>query len=129
MNAAVVTSDQLPASVKQLYGRLRHRFGVMLYRSRLCPARTSPSHIIALALRSGYVYIDVGANDGQMVGIASAAVGSSGQVFAFEPQASMFEWLERMCAAYNLSNVVLSRSVVGHYHGEVVFFGVGEIMI
>jgi len=68
------------------------------------------------------VYFDVGASHGQMVGMASQVVGGSGLVYAFEPQTSEMEWLQRMCKAYGLTNVKLFQTLVGDFTGEATFF-------
>ena len=122
LNQEVLKSNWLPPSVKTLYGRLRSLFGRLLYRSRFCPVRTSPTRITASVLRRGDVYLDVGASEGQMVCLASAAVGPSGRVYAFEPRTSAFQHLQLMSVAYRLTNVELFQSLVGDSSGESVFF-------
>jgi len=49
-------------------------------------------------------------------------VGSSGRVYAFEPHLSAFQWLQRMCESYRLTNVELFQSLVGDTNGEAIFF-------
>jgi FkbM family methyltransferase len=58
-------------------------------------------------LRSGDVFMDVGANHGLLTLIAAKEVGPGGQVHAFEPQPGLVEMIRESCALNNFSNVVV----------------------
>ncbi|MCZ7574924.1 MAG: FkbM family methyltransferase [Ardenticatenaceae bacterium] len=122
VNRAILESDPLPSPIKLLYGWLRIRLGREIYHSRFCPIRTSPTRIVASALRAGDVYLDIGANEGQMVSIASVATEPSGRVYAFEPREKAFQHLQLLCTAYRLANVDLFQFLVGDHDGERVLF-------
>lgn len=118
----LLDSAHFPFVVKRYYGLLRNKLGIQFYCSRLCPVRTSPNRIICFLLRPGQVYIDVGANEGQMVGLDSLAVGVRGGVYAFEPRKQASYELRQMVSAYSLRNVCLFQYVVADREGEALFY-------
>lgn len=122
VNRAVLESRRLPSPIKLLYGRWRNRLGREIYRSRFCPLRTSPTRIVASVLWRGDVYLDIGASEGQMVSLASIAVGPLGHVYAFEPRESAFRHLQLLRAAYGLTNVELFQFLVGDHNGQSLLF-------
>lgn len=127
LGTILVNAKWIPSVITKSYGRLRNELGLWLYQSRFCPSPASPTRIIACYLRSGDMYCDVGAHYGRMAGIASRAVGRSGQVFAFEPQTFQMEQIRRMCKAYGLTNVKLFQLLVGDVTGEATFFENAEL--
>jgi len=122
INQVVLGSKRLPGSVKFLYGQLRNRLGRRVYRLRFCPVRSSPTSIIASVLRRGDVYLDIGANEGQMASIASVSVGNSGRIYAFEPRETAFRHLQQLCITYKLTNILPFQFLLGDYNGEREFF-------
>src|SRR5262245_49528237 len=70
-------------------------------------------------LQPGDVVVDVGAFVGLFTLLAAAAVGSRGQVHAFEPVPQSFDRLQANVAANALSQVRLNRSAVGAHEGMV----------
>lgn len=64
-------------------------------------------------LQTGHVAIDVGANVGTHTLALAALVGSSGQVYAFEPQDVIYELLCNNVAANGLANVTSKLAAVG----------------
>jgi len=83
---------------------------------------TSPNAVILSILRAGDHYLDIGANEGNMVFLASSAVGSQGKVYAFEPLESLFRQLIITCSRYGLCNTELFNAAVGSTEGVVDFF-------
>lgn len=122
INQVVLRSEWLPDNAKFVYGQLRNRSGRRIYRFRFYPARSSPTSIVASVLRRGDVYLDIGANEGQMVSIASVSVGNSGRIYAFEPREAAFRHLQRLCIAYKLTNIQPFQCLLGDYNGEKEFF-------
>jgi len=64
-------------------------------------------------LRPGDVVVDVGAHIGAMTVPFAKAVGSSGKVYAFEPQERFFRQLEGNLALNDLPQVVCEQALVG----------------
>jgi FkbM family methyltransferase len=64
------------------------------------------------ALRPGMVFVDIGANIGYYTVMASSLVGSSGKVFAFEPDPRNFALLERNVAENFCQNVLAEQKAV-----------------
>jgi FkbM family methyltransferase len=110
------------ATIGGAYGAIRGEVGLRLYRGRRCPVVASPARIVASTLRSGDVYIDVGANEGDLVVLASRAVGASGRILAFEPQKELADRLRRMAMVYQMSNVEVAQVVLGDRNGLTTFF-------
>lgn len=63
-------------------------------------------HVIKNSLKKGGVFIDVGASVGLMSVFASAVVGQSGKVLAFEPQVERFSFLKKNIQLNHLVNVL-----------------------
>ena len=72
-------------------------------------------------LRPGMIMIDVGAHIGEYTLLGAQAVGDSGQVHAFEPQAPIFPILNNNVQLNKLKNVILCQSAVCDYVGELEF--------
>jgi FkbM family methyltransferase len=72
-------------------------------------------------LQPGMVMVDIGAHIGEYTLLASHAVGRSGQVHAFEPQAPIFPILRKNVEINGLENVVLNDLAVGDQVGELEF--------
>jgi FkbM family methyltransferase len=72
-------------------------------------------------LQPGMVMLDVGAHIGEYTLLAAQAVGSSGQVHAFEPQSHIFPILSQNVELNGFSNVKLNCSAVSDRIGEVEF--------
>jgi FkbM family methyltransferase len=63
-------------------------------------------------LRPGMVFVDIGANIGYYTVMASGLVGSTGKVFAFEPDPRNFALLERNIAENHCENVFIDQKAV-----------------
>ncbi len=70
-------------------------------------------------VRPGDVVVDVGANVGLFTLIAAAAVGSTGQVHAFEPVPGNFARLQENLGLNQLHNVVAQRMALGEEAGDL----------
>ena len=70
------------------------------------------AYVFHRLLRPGMTVVDAGANVGQYSLLASAAVGPTGRVHAFEPVPETFARLERHVAASCATNVVLRRAAL-----------------
>lgn len=117
-----VLKSRLPLTVKKLYGLMRNHFGRTLYRTRFLPLKSSPSYIISTVLEKGDHFMDIGAEEGHMMALASVAVGKRGRVFAFEPRQIAVDHLKVMISDYGLNNVTLYQSLLGTSIGEVEMF-------
>ena len=67
---------------------------------------------IEQSLQPGMVFVDIGANIGYYSLIASSLVGSTGKVFAFEPDPKNFGLLQRNVAANQCQNVFMVQKAV-----------------
>ena len=63
------------------------------------------SHLVCELLQPGKSFVDVGANIGYYSVLAAAAVGESGQVFAFEPEPANFSILKTKLAINGFEQV------------------------
>jgi FkbM family methyltransferase len=76
---------------------------------------------IAMVLRPGDCFVDVGANIGFVTLGASRIVGERGRVIAFEPNVSLVARLERVLAHNGVSNVTVLPVAAGSETGEIGF--------
>src|SRR5262249_50498938 len=70
-------------------------------------------------LRSGDVFVDVGANIGLFTLIAADRVGPTGKVIAFEPTSTTFDRLLRNVRLNRFSNVQCVKSALSDRSGEL----------
>ncbi len=75
--------------------------------------------VLALFLRPGDTFVDVGANFGWHSVHAARIVGPAGKVFAFEPVPNIADVLERNCRRNGFSNVEVRRLALGARQGQV----------
>jgi FkbM family methyltransferase len=68
--------------------------------------------LVSSLLRAGDVFVDVGANVGYFTLVASEAVGSSGKVFAFEPEPGNFSLLRKNVQVNKCANVHCEQKAV-----------------
>jgi FkbM family methyltransferase len=72
-------------------------------------------------LRTGDVFVDVGAHIGMYTLIAAHVVGPTGHVFAIEPQPACLEPLRANVSLNAFTNVVPVATAVGDVDGEIGF--------
>jgi FkbM family methyltransferase len=72
-------------------------------------------------LKSGDLYIDIGANVGVTVIPAAKSVGEQGRVIAFEPHPSICSYLKENIDLNNLENVVVHNCALGNQRGYINF--------
>ncbi|HEY4041040.1 MAG TPA: FkbM family methyltransferase [Rhodopila sp.] len=77
--------------------------------------------VIETMLHKGSCFVDVGANIGFVTLCAARAVGASGRVFAFEPNAGLVNRLRRMLQHNGITNVTLLPYAAGDKTGEIGF--------
>ena len=70
----------------------------------------------------GNIVVDVGANIGLHTLNMARIVGSTGQVFAFEPDPSNFEILKKNVKINNYKNIILEQKAVGDKHGRTTLY-------
>jgi FkbM family methyltransferase len=78
--------------------------------------------VLATTLKSGDVFVDVGAHVGYFSMIAASLVGPRGRVIAFEPNPENFLALQRNAALNAYPHVVCVNSAVGEQDGSVTFY-------
>lgn len=83
------------------------------------------SEHVASTLRPGDVFWDVGAHFGWYTLLGSGAVGSAGQVYAFEPALSNLWYLRHHVAWNRCANVEVKPVALGREDGERSFGGRG----
>lgn len=84
--------------------KLRYLYRAYRYRYRVDPGEL---RFVRSSLRSGQVAVDVGCHKGAYTYWMRRRVGSSGQVFAFEPQPRQVAYLRQAFATLPFENVVL----------------------
>ena len=85
------------------------------------------SGIAAHALRSGDIFVDVGANIGYYTLLASNIVGAQGQVIAIEASPSVFQTLEQHVQINGRTNIQLFNIVATDVPGEMkIYKGPGD---
>ena len=75
-------------------------------------------HILNRILREGMVFVDVGANIGELTMVASKRIGSNGRVLAFEPVAKNLLELHKNIRENVLHNAIVVESGLSDYEGE-----------
>lgn len=83
--------------------------------------RNSDSNVLKEILRSGDVYVDVGANIGHLAIEAALIVGNMGSVIAFEAHPRTAEFLRQNILLNKLHNVRAAQAAVGDKFGWVGF--------
>ena len=73
---------------------------------------------LAAAIRQGEAAVDAGAHKGAYLPWLSRAAGPEGRVVAFEPQADLANYLERVCRAASLTNVRVEAAGVSDAAGS-----------
>jgi FkbM family methyltransferase len=72
-------------------------------------------------LRPGMICMDIGANAGLFALLMATRVGDRGRVYAFEPTAATFQWLQKDIELNSLRNVVAENVAVTEQTGAVEF--------
>lgn len=80
------------------------------------------SRLIQEKLKPGMTFIDLGANVGLYTALAADIVGSSGTVFAFEPDKDNFGFLEKTVAKNGFSNTECYQIAISDHNGTGVLF-------
>lgn len=98
------------------FGDLRARFSINLFTTYEHyflgrPYESETTRIILDQLKPGGVFVDVGANHGFFTIIAGLRVGSSGSVYAFEPNPAVLRQLERHVEENGLQGSVHSLGI------------------
>ena len=73
-------------------------------------------------IKVGNIVVDVGANIGLHTLNMAKIVGNTGQVFAFEPDPSNFEILEKNVKINNYQNIILEQKAVGDKNGRTTLY-------
>jgi FkbM family methyltransferase len=96
------------------------RRSALRYRARRYRKRVDPHEIgwMLAALRSGDLAVDVGAHKGGYTYAMRQAVGASGTVIAFEPQAELASYLRQCIRDFRWSNVVLVERALSRTPGR-----------
>jgi len=84
------------------------------------------THWFVKSMRPGDVVIDAGANVGYYTILASKLVGPTGRVFAFEPDPTAFELLQRNIRANGADNVVAEQKALSNANTTLELFIAGE---
>ena len=95
--------------------KLRMQFRAWKYRYRLDRAEV---RFVIEQLRPGDLAVDIGAHKGAYSFWMCRAVGQSGQVFAFEPQADLAAYLQRVKLLFQLDNLTVENCAVSSASGS-----------
>ena len=82
----------------------------------------SEAKIMEEKIKVGNIVVDVGANIGLHTLNMAKIVGNTGQVFAFEPDPSNFEILEKNVKINNYQNIILEQKAVGDKNGRTTLY-------
>ena len=82
----------------------------------------SEAKIMEEKIKVGNITVDVGANIGLHTLNMARIVGNTGRVFAFEPDPSNFEILEKNVKINNYQNIILEQKAVGDKHGRTTLY-------
>ena len=74
-------------------------------------------NILKQNIHSGNIVLDIGANIGYYTLIMSKLVGSTGKVYAFEPEPKNFEVLKKNIELTKLDNVILEQKALSDIDG------------
>lgn len=74
--------------------------------------------VIIKYLKKGDVFLDIGANIGYFSVIASAIVGKSGKVIAYEPDENNFRMLKKNIKVNALTNTIAFKAAISDYSGR-----------
>ncbi len=77
---------------------------------------------IMQSIKKGDLALDVGAHKGGYLHWIRKAVGPTGKVVAFEPQPTLYEYLQGMIKAYQLNNISLHHAGLSSKEGELRLF-------
>jgi FkbM family methyltransferase len=96
-----------------------HVFGVPTHDISILPSLLNGDYenyefeVMRSVARPGLVFADVGANIGLFTVVIAASVGTTGHVYAFEPEPVNFAQLERNVARNRLTNVTAEQLAIG----------------
>jgi FkbM family methyltransferase len=80
------------------------------------------TRLLERVLKPGMIVLDVGAHVGYFALLAARLVGSEGTVFAFEPDPSNFELLQKNIALNSYATVATFRKAVAECSGPMTLF-------
>jgi FkbM family methyltransferase len=80
------------------------------------------TEIVQCFLRSGDVFVDIGANIGWYAIVAASIVGANGHVYAFEPAKDNFELAVRNLTLNDLQNVTLEPMAITDHVGTDLLY-------
>jgi FkbM family methyltransferase len=105
-------------SAKGLWIRISPRFGRAVYNGSY---EAIVQETLAKCLRPGMVFYDIGANVGLFTLIGARCVGTSGRVFAFEPDPEVCQELRENVERNELHNVEVVEAAVSSATGSADF--------
>lgn len=74
------------------------------------------------AVKSGDTALDIGAHKGGYLYFMQTLVGSSGKVFAFEPQSNLNKYINKIKQLFNWDNVTIEHLALSDSAGSVTLF-------
>lgn len=78
--------------------------------------------LLDCVLRTGDVFLDIGANEGYFSVLGSKRVGPSGKVFAVEPQGRLIPIIRENLRLNATSNVTVAHTALAEKEGEAVLY-------
>lgn len=97
------------------------RTGIELVAPNIAEDDSMPEYTLRFQPQPGMVVFDVGAHAGLTTVELSRMVGSSGHVFAFEPDNRARSYLIENLRTCGVENVSVSSAAIGEFSGEAVF--------
>lgn len=122
MRGHLLYSRFWPTVLTRAFGKVYARVMYAFYVTRSGQTIMEPRHYLARLLKPGDVYVDIGASYGDTTCIATVAVGRQGKIYAFEPQAKVFQQLATMIKRFGWDTVTPIQTLVGNTTGDSVFY-------
>ena len=118
------SSSNLQTDYAEVFGNklILNKKGLALSISHYGTYEELEAEIMGEKIEMGNIVVDVGANIGLHTLNMARIVGNAGQVFAFEPDPSNFEILEKNVEINNYQNIILEEKAVGDKHGRTILY-------
>jgi len=80
------------------------------------------TNLVKSKIKEGEIVVDIGANIGYYTLIFAKLVGTSGKVFAIEPEPHNFQLLQKNLKANSYQNVTIEKKVISDKNGKMKFY-------
>ncbi len=99
-----------------MFGKIKYIHRAFRYRRSVDPAEIE---YLILNLKKGATAVDIGCHKGAYLYWMKKSVGETGRVFAFEPQASLYDYLKKIYSGHQ--NIIIEKKGVSNLRGDAFF--------